>query len=63
MHAAASLPKLTDAQVHAMAREYGFATSSDDEASHGGKNRASMRERRDSEKEVENMNNQNALMA
>lgn len=56
VQAAKNMPKLSDAEVHAMAREYGFS-SSDDEASHT--------KRRHSEKEgdMAAVDNQNALMA
>lgn len=42
--AAQNLPRLTDAEVHAMAREYGFSTSSDDESNGNNKNRHTEKE-------------------
>lgn len=58
------MPKLNDAEISAMAREYGF-TSSDDEGGNGkSKRRASEREnKRYSEGDLAAVDNQNALMA
>lgn len=56
VHAAKEMPKLNEAEVAAMAREYGFS-SSDDEGGHS--------KRRHSEREgdMTAVDNQNALMA
>lgn len=55
--AAKEMPRLSDAEVHAMAREYGFSSSSDDEA---GQSKARHSQR---EGEMATVDNQNALMA
>lgn len=57
MHTAKTMPQLSDAEVHAMAREYGFSSSSDDEGGHT-KNRHS-----EKEGDLAAVDNQNALMA
>ncbi|KAK7733134.1 hypothetical protein SLS53_008322 [Cytospora paraplurivora] len=57
VHAAEQLPKLTESEVAAMAREYGFS-SSDDEGGNSNKARHS-----EKEGELADANNQNALMA
>lgn len=57
VHAAKTMPQLSDAEVHAMAREYGFSSSSDDEGGHT-KNRHS-----EKEGDMAAVDNQNALMA
>lgn len=56
VHAAKLLPKLNEAEIAAMAREYGF-TSSDDEA---GQTKAAHSEK---EGDLAAVDNQNALMA
>lgn len=60
--AAKELPQLNDAEVHAMAREYGFGSGSSDDEAGQSKARHSEREGRNSEM-MANVDNQNALMA
>lgn len=67
VHAEQQLPKMTTAEIAAMAREYGV-NSSDDETGGSKKHRASQRENNKSslssdEQKAMNENNSNALMA